>query len=77
MVSGLTESLDQEATIEVPEDRFGLYAIEDLCPSAVVSTFFLLMGCVHTERHLFSILGLNSWKLLQGHDELYERQLEV
>lgn len=35
MVAGKTDSLDAKTTIEVPDDRFGLYSCDILDPDVV------------------------------------------
>lgn len=43
MVSGYTESLDDSSEIAVPDDDYGLYAIDILDPSWV--SFVLFLSC--------------------------------
>ena len=42
-LAGKTNSLDKNITIEVPEDRFGLYSCDILDPDVVCMCIFLLL----------------------------------
>lgn len=69
MVSGYTESLDDSSEIAVPDDDYGLYAIDILDPSWV--SFVLFLSCpllfwaalndLFTNSNYFSIF----WKILK------------